>query len=76
MILPPGGFFAFGILVALAQRLNEKLDKRDKPETDVCAGAVNDRTACLLCGGCSFGRDDNQPVDPDTARFTRKGGSQ
>lgn len=73
MILPPGGFFAFGILVALAQKLNEKLDKKEKPDTDICAGAVSDRTACLLCGGCSLGQDSNAPVDPETAKFTKRG---
>lgn len=76
MILPPGGFFAFGILVALAQRLNENLDRKEKPDTDICAGAVNDRAACLMCGGCSFGRDNTEPVDPETARFTKRGDSK
>lgn len=76
MILPPGGFFAFGILVALAQKLNEHLEKKEKPDTDICAGATSDRTACLLCGGCSLGRDDSQPVDPETAKFTKRGDSQ
>lgn len=62
MILPPGGFFAFGILIALAQKLSEKFEKKNEIEGDVCVGAISERTACLLCGGCSFGR--NGPQDP------------
>lgn len=77
MILPPGGFFALGILVALAQKLNTFLDKRDRQPADSelnCAGAINDQTACLLCGGCSLGqRASQEPIDPETAEFNKRG---
>ncbi|MDD2578646.1 MAG: electron transport complex subunit E [Clostridia bacterium] len=77
MILPPGGFFALGILVAFAQKLNAYLDKRERQPADQdlnCAGAINDQTACLLCGGCSLGqRGEQGPVDPETAEFNKRG---
>jgi electron transport complex protein RnfE len=56
LILPPGGFFVFGILVGIAQRLSEKMNKKSSSSTDLCAGAINEQSACLLCGGCSLGR--------------------
>ena len=62
MILPPGGFFAFGILIALAQKLSKRLEQTDDSEAGICAGAISEDTACLLCGGCSFGR--SGPQDP------------
>ena len=79
MILPPGGFFAFGMLVALAQKLNEKIDRneRKESETDLCAGAISDQTACLLCGGCALGKKDaSKPVGPETAKFNKGGDSR
>jgi electron transport complex protein RnfE len=58
LILPPGGFFVFGLLIAVANRLSEKLDAKNEDQTtDICAGATNDQTACLLCGACSLGRE-------------------
>ncbi|MEA4887842.1 MAG: electron transport complex subunit E [Clostridiaceae bacterium] len=56
LILPPGGFFVFGLLVALAQHLAEKAKKKDQIDPEICAGAISDKTACLLCGGCNIGR--------------------
>lgn len=56
LILPPGGFFVFGILIAIAQKMADKINQKNKPASDICAGAVNDETACLLCGACSLGR--------------------
>ncbi|HAL74783.1 MAG TPA: electron transport complex subunit RsxE [Clostridiales bacterium] len=53
-ILPPGGFFVFGVLVALAQKLATKYGKKENVETVLCAGAINDQSACALCGGCGF----------------------
>ena len=75
MILPPGGFFAFGILVALAQRLSQQIDtSSSNHETDLCAGSINDRTACLLCGGCSLGKKaETSLLDPDEAKFNKGG---
>ena len=59
MILPPGGFFVFGLLIALANYLSEKLDKKDKslvdPLAEACVGAINEKAACALCGACSIG---------------------
>lgn len=75
MIMPPGGFFAFGILVALAQRLSDKLDPDQKAGTDFCAGATSDQTACLMCGNCALGQKKNDPVGPETARFSKGGDS-
>lgn len=70
MILPPGGFFVFGILIALAQKLSEQMDKKH-PEAaldDSCAGAINDKTACLLCGACSL----HQGMDEAAAEMREK----
>ena len=35
-ILPPGGFFVFGILIAIANRLNKKSEKEDQSPCDSC----------------------------------------
>ena len=41
-ILPPGGFFVFGILVALSQKLSRKLDwLSDKKELEMQCGSCN-----------------------------------
>jgi len=41
-ILPPGGFFVFGILVALSQKLSKKLDwLSDKKELEMQCGSCN-----------------------------------
>ncbi len=61
-ILPPGGFFVYGLLIALAQKLGQKLASSEAGD-DICAGAISDETACLLCGGCSFGRSGSQSED-------------
>lgn len=56
LILPPGGFFIFGILVASAQRISEFIEKRSGgQDRDFCSTAMPDSPACHLCGGCSFG---------------------
>lgn len=55
-ILPPGGFFVFGMLIALSQKLSEKLGKQGTADTVLCSGAINEQSACLLCGGCSLGQ--------------------
>lgn len=57
MILPPGGFFVYGILIALSQKLSSWMAKRNPDSEDnsnICSGAINDETACLLCGACSL----------------------
>ncbi len=47
-ILPPGGFFVFGILIAIANKLSEKSGKPVK-QTIGCAGCPN-ATTCSACG--------------------------
>lgn len=58
MILPPGGFFVYGILIALSQKLSAALAKKntdaENDGEEICAGAINEETACLLCGACSM----------------------
>lgn len=59
LILPPGGFFIFGVLVALAQRLSNKLD--DKTNRDEMPAH------CGMCGGCASGENAAcQEVPPET----------
>jgi Na+-translocating ferredoxin:NAD+ oxidoreductase subunit E len=75
MILPPGGFFAYAILIAISQWLTEKTQKKEFADADVCAGAISDKTACLLCGGCSFGRSsqlDKVQQDEEIRRMAKK----
>ncbi len=55
LILPPGGFFVFGILVGVAQKLSTKFGLKNTTEPILCAGAIDDQSACSLCGGCSLG---------------------
>jgi len=45
MILPPGGFFVFGLMIALINKLTEKMDKKQAPEAAGCEG-------CAACGMC------------------------
>lgn len=46
-ILPPGGFFVFGILVALSNKLAEKVGK--EPVTSLGCANCPSRTACKNC---------------------------
>ncbi len=55
-ILPPGGFFVFGVLIALADKLSKIYAKKNGTEPILCAGAINDQSACAMCGGCSLGK--------------------
>ncbi len=45
-ILPPGGFFVFGVLVALSNKLAAKMGK--KPAKNLGCGS------CKACGGCEM----------------------
>ncbi|HBP37405.1 MAG TPA: electron transport complex subunit RsxE [Clostridiales bacterium] len=56
LILPPGGFFVFGVMIGLAQKLSDRISKKGLPAPEICAGAINDASACLLCGGCMGSR--------------------
>ena len=47
LILPPGGFFVFGMLIALANKLSGKLDKKSA-SLEGC-----DESACATCGLCA-----------------------
>ena len=57
LILPPGGFFVFGLMIGLAQKLSDRISKKGQPTPEICAGAINDAAACLLCGGCMGSRE-------------------
>jgi electron transport complex protein RnfE len=76
MILPPGGFFVFGILIALAQKMSERIDKNnpDAAIDDSCAGAINDQTACLLCGACSLHKGMDEAVAEAMEKIKQNGG--
>ena len=56
MILPPGGFFVFGVLVALANKLAARMDA--KPAALSCGGG------CESCGMCSGAQQEESPA-PD-----------
>ena len=43
-------------MVAVAQHLANRSKNKDQSIDDVCAGAISDEAACLLCGGCSLGQ--------------------
>ncbi len=47
LILPPGGFFVFGVLVALSNSLAKKKGKKVKEHT----GCNGDCAACAMCEG-------------------------
>lgn len=47
LILPPGGFFVFGVLIALANKLSGKLDGKSAT-MEGC-----DSSACEACGMCA-----------------------
>lgn len=55
LILPPGGFFVFGVLVAITQWLAERITKKEAVAPDLCATAAPGTSACLACGGCGLG---------------------
>ncbi len=44
LILPPGGFFVYGVLIALSNKLARRLDRPVREECGDCAG-------CGLCAG-------------------------
>lgn len=45
-ILPPGGFFVFGVLIALSNKLSAKIEGKEAQKTE-CGGCA----ACGLCDG-------------------------
>jgi electron transport complex protein RnfE len=49
-LLPPGGFFVFGMLVAIANKLS---GKSKQPEEIGCAG-LKGCASCALASGCSI----------------------
>ncbi len=53
MILPPGGFFVFGVLIAVANKISGKLDRRsarmEAAKLPTC-GDCGDCGGCTLCG--------------------------
>jgi electron transport complex protein RnfE len=54
-ILPPGGFFVFGMLIALSQKLSEKFTKSSASGNALCSEFISDPSVCGLCGGCGLG---------------------
>ncbi len=50
MALPPGGFFVFGVMMALAIFIDKKMDASRKPE-DVMCGACPSAENCPAKGG-------------------------
>lgn len=54
-ILPPGGFFVFGMLVALSNKLATKMGK--KPAKNMGCGN------CSMCSGCNAELDESASVD-------------
>lgn len=73
LILPPGGFFVFGVLIAFAQKLSDRMNKKGQPLlTEICAGAINEETACLLCGKCSIVHDGEEGPMDRAARQARE----
>lgn len=55
LILPPGGFFVFGVLIALSNKLAGKLDK--KSESLEKSGDGNECGDCASCGMCTQKED-------------------
>lgn len=51
LILPPGGFFVFGLLVAAAQRLSDGIDARADEKDRVLRKKA--ALGCADCGGCA-----------------------
>ena len=71
MLLPPGGFFVFGILVALSNSLAAKAGKKSK-ESLGCGD-------CALCGNCpsAQGEDsDCSKEDAPTTKTSKKEGAK
>ena len=68
MILPPGGFFVFGILIALSEKLSGRL-YRLLPEKALdraaCPGSVSERTDSAMYG--EAGKSDLRHTFPDRA---------
>ena len=61
-ILPPGGFFVFGLLVALANRLSDRAGLK-APESSGCRG-------CSACGECSLAEQGGCQQTDDPAGCT------
>lgn len=55
-ILPPGGFFVFGVLVALSNKLAVKMGK--KPVKNMGCGS------CNVCGGCDSESMESEDIAP------------
>jgi electron transport complex protein RnfE len=53
MILAPGGFFVFGILVAAAQRLSDGIDRRAVAKGLKAAAAKAECANCAAAPGCA-----------------------
>ncbi len=51
-ILPPGGFFVFGLLIALSQALSKRLDRRAAARAGAAGGTKGPEDPCAACGLC------------------------
>lgn len=59
-ILAPGGFFTFGVLMAVANRIAERKGKK-KAELNGCDSCPM-AAACALKGGCESAKEDKEEV--------------
>ncbi len=69
LIMPPGGFLVFGLLVAASMKLSDYFEKKSGgQDRDFCSTAEPGTPACQLCGGCSLGglnREINAGLKPE-----------
>ncbi|MBO4746597.1 MAG: electron transport complex subunit E, partial [Clostridiales bacterium] len=53
-MLPPGGFFVFGICICFVQIIMKKQEKHASGKSSTPCGVAGDSSDCLSCGGCSL----------------------
>ena len=53
-MLPPGGFFVFGICICIVQAVMKKQEKHASSKSSTPCGVAGDKSDCLSCGGCSL----------------------
>ena len=73
-VLPAGGFFVFGMLIYLANKLSHKLDKdtaKKELGTQVCA-ACPMASSCHTAGACETGQS-NPVTEPDSKEVKENG---
>ncbi len=73
-VLPAGGFFVFGMLIYLANKLSHRLDKdaaKKELGTQVCA-ACPMASSCHTAGACETGQS-NPVTEPDSKEVKENG---